>query len=54
MSRTNKGAKGSGCEYWSRRPTKYQFPTPGKIVKKDTHKKERKLGKDVVDEQTNS
>jgi hypothetical protein len=45
VSRTKKGNKGAGFEYWGRRPTKYPFADPGKAVKKNTHKLERKEGK---------
>jgi len=45
MSRTNKGSKGSGFEYWSRRPTKYRFADPGKDTKRNTHRLERQEGK---------
>lgn len=39
MSKSKKGAKGPGYEYWSRRPGNIQ--TPGKSAKKITHKIER-------------
>jgi hypothetical protein len=39
MSRTKKGAKGPGYEYWSKRPMAGQ--SPGKETKKLTHKIER-------------
>jgi len=41
MSRTRKGSKGPGYEYWSRRPVKVKFPTPGKKTKTITHRCER-------------
>lgn len=39
MSKTKKGSKGPGFEYWSKRP--YAGESPGKKTKKRTHKKER-------------
>lgn len=45
MSRTKKGSKGPGYEFWSRRPSKFKFPSPGKDTKKNTHRMERKAGK---------
>jgi hypothetical protein len=42
MSRTKKGSKGAGYEYWSKRPG----PTiPGKFAKTVTHKIERQQNK---------
>jgi hypothetical protein len=41
MSRTRKGSKGPGYEYWGRRPAKMKFPSPGKETKKITHRQER-------------
>jgi len=43
MSRTKKGSKGPGYEFWSRRPNKGR--DPGKDTKKNTHRLERKAGK---------
>lgn len=43
MSRTRKGSKGPGYEYWGRRPTKGR--DPGKTTKKTTHRMERAEGK---------
>jgi len=40
MSRTKKGAKGPGEEYWSRRPSKNQRD-PGPSTKNITHRQER-------------
>lgn len=40
MSRTNKGGKGWGYEYWSRRPGKHG--ELGKVAKRRTHKAERR------------
>lgn len=43
MSRTKKGAKGSGYEYWTARPGNESGGYPlGKETKKRTHKAERK------------
>lgn len=39
MSRTKKGSKGPGHEYWSKRPT--PISDPGKDAKKRTHRMER-------------
>jgi hypothetical protein len=41
MSRTAKGKKGPGYEYWSRRPSKMKFPPPGRATKTITHRLER-------------
>ncbi|MEN6367612.1 MAG: hypothetical protein ABFC88_12415 [Thermoguttaceae bacterium] len=41
MSRTKKGSKGSGYEYWGRRPAKVRYPDPGRETKKITHRQER-------------
>jgi hypothetical protein len=41
MSRTRMGSKGSGYEYWSRRPSKGNMPKPGKASKRITHRLER-------------
>ena len=46
MSRTKKGAKGPGYEYWSKRPC--AGDSPGRITKKITHKKERMSNKQEV------
>ena len=43
MSRTKKGAKGPGYEYWSRRPAK--GTAPGKKTKTITHRLERAAAK---------
>lgn len=43
MSRTNKGSKGAGHEYWSRRPNKGVVPGPDN--KRITHRMERQEGK---------
>jgi hypothetical protein len=39
MSRTRKGSKGAGHEYWSKRPN--SMSVPGKESKKRTHRLER-------------
>jgi hypothetical protein len=44
MSRTRKGAKGPGHEYWSRRPAK-GCVNPGKKNKTITHRLERAAAK---------
>jgi hypothetical protein len=43
MSRTIKGSKSCGDDYWSKRP--YGGDGFGKSVKKITHKKERMIDK---------
>jgi hypothetical protein len=45
MSRTKKGAKGPGHEYWSRRPAKVKYPSPGRETKTITHRQERRAAK---------
>lgn len=45
MSRTKKGGKGPGFEYWSRRPAKVADPEPGRETKKITHRQERAVSK---------
>ena len=44
MSRTKKGSKGPGYEYWSRRPAK-GATDPGKASKTITHRLERAAAK---------
>lgn len=46
MSRTIRGEKGPGYDYWNRRPTKGMWTFPGKFTKRWTHRKERRLGKE--------
>lgn len=46
MSRTKKGSKAPGAEYWSRRPM--SGSTPGRWSKTMTHRRERLAAKDVV------
>ena len=42
MSRSKKGSKGPGHEYWSKRPIANQHgAVPGKWTKKRTHRLER-------------
>jgi hypothetical protein len=41
VSRTKRGEKGSGFEYWGKRPSKIRFADPGPENKKITHKQER-------------
>lgn len=45
MSRSRKGSKGPGYEYWTARPGNKQGGIPGKHTKKQTHKAERRLAK---------
>lgn len=45
MSRTKKGSKGPGHEYWSRRS---EHRVPGKLSKKLTIREERRAAKDQV------
>lgn len=44
MSKTIRGQKGSGYEYWSKRPGK--DGPPGKDTKRRTHRAERREGND--------
>jgi hypothetical protein len=48
MSRTKKGAKGPGYEYWSHRPVKVKFPSPGRETKAVTHRQERAAARNEV------
>lgn len=45
MSRTKKGGKGPGYEYWKSR-LHPQGETPGRLTKRLTHRKERRDGND--------
>jgi len=45
MSRTKKGTKGAGYEYWGRRPCKFLFCPPGRETKRHTHRMERAEGR---------
>ncbi len=56
MSRTNKGAKPPGFDYWSKRPVKGTDSQGrasgfGPKVKKLTHRSERRQGKKVTNEE---
>lgn len=45
MSRSKKGKKAAGHEYWSRRPMSNRHGAlPGRDTKKLTHRKERQAG----------
>ncbi len=46
MSRTKKGSKGPGYEYWSKRPL--SGSSPGKETKKKTHRIERARSKKLT------
>lgn len=46
MSRTKKGAKGPGYEYWSKRPN--SVSSPGRISKTITKRKERAENKQAI------
>ncbi len=49
MSRTKKGKKGPGHEYWSKRPLSSNHgASPGRITKDITHGKERAQAKREV------
>lgn len=49
MSRTKRGAKGAGTDYWSARPGNvgggFYHPDVSKKLKRATHKAERREGK---------
>ena len=45
MSKTKKGKKSPGHEYWSKRPN--SMSAPGKLSKKITHSKERAAAKKI-------
>lgn len=45
MSRTKKGSKAPGQEYWTPRPGNKYGAHPGKFTKRKTHKAERQQGK---------
>lgn len=47
MSRTIKGSKGSGFEYWGKRPDVGHYP-PGRKAKQATHRIERRMGRQEV------
>lgn len=46
MSRTIKGSKPMGSEFWSKRP--YSKRGTGSIIKNMTHRVERRIKKDIV------
>lgn len=48
MSRTKKGSKGAGFEYWTPRPGNRCGGTVGKDTKTYTHHVERRQGKEAV------
>ncbi len=50
MSRTRKGSKGPGHEYWGRRPSK-GCTDPGRETKTITHRQERRIAKRDIDAQ---
>lgn len=54
MSRTYRAEKGCGYEYWGRRPCKGMWSFPGKFTKRWTHRKERRLGKELIYEESRS
>lgn len=45
MSRTVKGSKAPGYEYWSRRPNKGARGGVGRFTKRKTHRAERQQGR---------
>lgn len=45
MSRSRKGKKAPGFEYWSRRPGNKHGGSPGSATKRHTHAVERQQGK---------
>ena len=45
MSRTAKGSKGPGYEFWSRRPGNKYGGAIGRYAKTLTHSRERQMGK---------
>ena len=51
MSRTKRGSKGPGYDYWSRRPysTSYGY---GPEIKKLCHRAERRQNKKIIKEDT--
>jgi hypothetical protein len=46
MSRSVKGSKGCGYEYWSKRPMCYS--SPGRWAKQKCHRIERQQDKDLI------
>lgn len=51
MSRTSKGSKGSGHEYWGKRSELSGMRDPGKVTKRATHRAERRQGKKQTKDQ---
>jgi hypothetical protein len=49
MSRTNRGSKGPGFEYWSGRLKAY-FLDPGRYNKTRTHRSERRTARDDIEQ----
>lgn len=49
MSRTRKGRKAPGFEYWGPRPGNKHGGTPGPAKKDETHRRERRQGKRECD-----
>ena len=45
MSRTKKGKKSGGYEYWTARPGNMGGAPPGKDSKRKTHRAERRINK---------
>ena len=53
MSRTIKGAKGPGYDYWSRRPgNESGCNSPSPFTKKVTHRKERRINDRIARQET--
>lgn len=48
MSRSRRGGKPPGYEYWSKRPGKGSKMPSGKSAKKSTHKAERRQAKKEI------
>lgn len=46
MSRSNKGSKATGYDYWSKRPASGNGY--GAVVKDITHRRERMINKDIL------
>jgi hypothetical protein len=51
MSRTSKGGKGGGYEYWTARPFNRGGSRPGAYSKRRTHRAERQQGKQEAEQQ---
>lgn len=51
MSRTKKGQKGPGYEYWTKRPGNKPGGIPGAFTKKKTHRLERQDNKETTKEE---